>query len=130
MDGSEDALELKPIGRGLNETFLQQSYTEVPKDESIPRSVSQHVPYERDPGLTESVSKDRVAPSKSFLNPLTQEWESKQLIAVCTSLSDDCSTQTDRDRSDFSNLVQSLTSALTLGFSMPRLEILIIQGRS
>lgn len=124
MDGSEDALELKPIGRGLNETFLQQSYTEVPKDESIPRSVSQHVPYERDPGLTESVSKDRVAPSKSFLNPLTQEW------SVCTSLSDDCSTQTDRDRSDFSNLVQSLTSALTLGFSMPRLEILIIQGRS
>ena len=130
MDGSEDALELKPIGRGLNETFLQQSYTEVPKDESIPRSVSQHVPYERDPGLTESVSKDRVAPSKSFLNPLTQEWESKQLIAVSTSLSDDGSIQTDRDRSDFSNLVQSLTSALTLGFSMPRLEILIIQGRS
>ena len=63
MDGSEVALELKPIGRGLDETFLQQSYTEVPEDESIPRSVCQHVLYGREPGLTESVSKDRVATS-------------------------------------------------------------------
>lgn len=53
----EAALELKPVGRGLNEKFLQPCYSEVPKDESVPRPVCQHVPYERNPGLIESVSK-------------------------------------------------------------------------
>ena len=32
------------------------------------------------------------------------------------------------DRSDLSNLMQSLTSALTVGFSLPRPEILILDG--
>lgn len=80
----EAALELKPVGRGLNEKFLQPCHSEVPKDESVPRPVCQHVPYERNPGLTESVSKDRVTPSKSFLNPLTPECESKPLIPFST----------------------------------------------
>ena len=69
----EAALELKSVDRGLNETFLQPCYSEVPKDESVPRPVCQHVPYERNPGLTESVSKDRLGPRKSFLNPLAPE---------------------------------------------------------
>ena len=120
----EAALELKPVGRGLNGKFLQPRYSEVPKDASVPRPVCQHVPYERNPGLTESVSKDRVTPSESFLNPLAPEWESKPLIPFPTSLGDDCGTKSGTDRSDFSNLVQSLTSALTLGFSMPTPEIL------
>ena len=106
----EATLELKRIGRGLNETFLQPCYSEVPKDESVPRPVCQHVPYERNPGLTESVSKDSVIPSESFLNPLAPAWESKPLIPFPTSLSDDCGTKSGTDRSDFSNLVQSLTS--------------------
>ena len=120
----EAVLELKPLGRGLNEKFLQPCYFEVPKDESVPRPVCQHVPYETNPGLTESVSKDSVIPSESFLNPLAPEWESKPLTPFPTSLSDDCGTKSGTDRSDFSNLVQSLTSALTLRFSMPRPEIL------
>ena len=106
----EAALELKRVGRGLNETFLQPCYSEVPKDESVPRPACQHGPYERNPDLTESVSKDRVGPSKSFLNPLAPEWESKPLILFPTSLIDDCGTKSGTDRSDFSNLVQSLTS--------------------
>ena len=65
----EAALELKPVGRGLNEKFLQPCYSEVPKDESVSRPVCEHVPYERNRGLTESVSKDRVTPSESFLIP-------------------------------------------------------------
>lgn len=85
----EAALELKPVGCGLDEKFLQPHYSEVPKDASVPRPVCQHVPYERNPGLTESVSKDRVTPSESFLNPLAPEWESKPLIPFPTSLSDD-----------------------------------------
>ena len=120
----EAALELKPVGRGLNEKFLQPRYSEVPKDASVPRPVCQHVPYERNPGLTESVSKDRVTPGESFLNHLAPEWESKPLIPFPTSLSDDCGTKSGTERGDFSNLVQSLTSALTLGFSMPRPKIL------
>ena len=55
----EAALALKHVGRGLNETFLQPCYSEVPKDESVQRL---------------------VRPSKSFLYPLAPEWESKPLI--------------------------------------------------
>ena len=46
------------------------------------------------------------------------------MLPFPTSLSGDCGTKSGTDRSDLSNLVQSLTSALTLGFSMPRSEIL------
>ena len=69
----EAPLELKLVGCSLNEIFLQPCYFEVPKDESVPRPVCQHVPYERNPGLTESVPKDHVASSKSFLDPLSPE---------------------------------------------------------
>ena len=128
MDEPEAPLELKLAGNGLNETFLQPCYSEVPKDESVPRPVCQHVPYERNPGLTESVPKDRVASSKLFLDPLAPEWEPKPMLPFPTSSSGDCGTKSGTDRSDLSNLVQSLTSALTLGFSMPRTEILTFDG--
>ena len=124
----EAPLELKLVGRGLNEIFLQPCYFEVPKDESVLRPVCQHVPYERNPGLTKSVPKDHVASSKSFLDPLSPEWEPKPMLPFPTSSSGDCGTKSGTDRSDLSNLVQSLTSALTLGFSMPRSEILTFDG--
>lgn len=116
MDGTGSCLRIETCWP--YKTSLQPCYSEVPKDESVQRPVCQHVPYERNPGLTESVSKDRVTPSKSFLNPLA--WESKPLIPFPTSLSDDCGTKYGTDRSDFSNLMQSLTSALTL----PSTEVL------
>ena len=124
----EAPLELKPAGSGFNETFLQPCYSEVPKDESVPRPVCQHAPYERNPGLTESVPKDRVASSKSLLDPLAPAWEPKPMLPFPTSSSGDCGTKSGTDRSYRSNLVQSLTSALTLGFSMPRTKILTFDG--
>ena len=66
-----------------------------------------------------------MTPSKCFLNPLAPEWESKPLTPFPTSLSDDCGTKSGTDRSDFSNLVQFLTSTLTLGL---RPEILTFDG--
>lgn len=123
MDGTGGCLRIETcFCRGLDEKFLQPCYSEVPKDESVPRPVCQHVPYERNPELTESVSKGLVTPNKSFLNPLAPEWESKPMIPFPTSLSDDCGTKSGTDRSDFSNLVQSLTSALTLGFRNSQLR--------